>query len=122
MPRMHHWLMNKFDFVQISKRHLYFYNVLKNKFQALAGIPDLLKTGIFVPFFFVIKLEDRDTLRKVLFNQNMYAPVHWFLPKEVDMSFPLSHKLSVSILSIPFQGLNDEACNKIENLTKTIFA
>lgn len=55
------------------------------------------------PLFFPIYIhKGREKIRKLLIDENIYCPIHWPIPKQVDiLNYPLSQKIYRSILSIP---------------------
>ena len=55
------------------------------------------------PLFFPVYLDKgREKLRKLLINENIYCPIHWPVPRQIDISnYPMSNKIYNNILSIP---------------------
>jgi len=56
------------------------------------------------PLAFPIRVtsETRDALREELIRQQVFCPIHWYLPAEIQESrFPESYRLSSEILSLP---------------------
>ena len=120
MPKCNLRQLNKYDVPKMSANQKHHNNLLKNLFGSLQ--PRLLQNNNFVPLGFVIKLNMRDFVRKELFNQNIFPPIHWLLNAEFEN--PLcenSIQLSKSILTIPIIGLTKEKYNYLsENLIKII--
>jgi hypothetical protein len=100
-------ILKKFDIDLLIKAHKKYYQYLLNNFGNY--VPELLNNLRFVPLGFVIVVPERDVLRKKLFLENIYPPVHWVLSDEIDdLLFSDSIALSKSILTIPISFLNNE--------------
>lgn len=116
MPRLHQWLLNKINFEALTDIHRTAFLKMKENLHDL--MPELLKTKDFIPFGFVVKLRERDAVRKDLFEQNVFAPIHWDIPVEAKENFLKSGDLSRKILTIPLKGLNNERIKTIEQQIK----
>lgn len=70
------------------------------------------------PLCFPVKVQRRNELLKLLKENNIYAPVHWRIGKDVvPEAFTESHLLSESIISLPIRSnMPDEACHKMANI------
>jgi len=72
-----------------------------------------------VPLGSPVLVENRDKIRKKLINKNIFCPVHWSLPDEVDRNnFPGSYYLSERILTIPVNERMDD--RSIDYLSKSL--
>ena len=60
-----------------------------------------------VPLGFPIVLSNRDKVRKTLFEQDIYPPIHWNIEGVVPAAYTESHKLSSQIMTIPGDGHYD---------------
>jgi hypothetical protein len=120
MPDFNLKQLNKFCIDQIIENHKYYFNLLYKEFGS--KMPNLLNVNDTIPFCFIIKLKNRDLIRRELFNYNIFLPIHWILSKEIEQSiFEKSNKLSSIILTIPLSGLTTKKyIYLIENLKKTI--
>lgn len=107
MPKFNHRQLNKIDIEYMAEKQLYYYSQLFNVFNK--NVPGLFKNINSVPLGFVIKITHRNQIRKDLFNKNIFPPIHWVLPEELDKTiFYESIRLSSVILTIPLIGLTDK--------------
>lgn len=93
---------------------------IKNFDYLLSELPDISliqdrKGG--VPLGFPIVLSNRDEVRKVLFEQEIYPPIHWNIEGVVPSGYTESHKLSSQIMTIPCDGHYD-----LEDLRRVVAA
>ena len=81
--------------------------------ELLSGIVDPLTNVLpdnVVPLGYVIRLKNRDEVRRKLRDHRIFCPVHWPLPVEINpLSFPDAALLSKSILTIPIDQRYDQA-------------
>jgi dTDP-4-amino-4,6-dideoxygalactose transaminase len=54
-----------------------------------------------VPLGFPIKVHNRDEVRRALFDQQIYPPIHWEISDCIPGNFVTSHELSSHIMTIP---------------------
>jgi hypothetical protein len=114
MPKFNKRLLNKYDIELMVERQTYYYWRLFNVFGE--NVPDLLQNSNFVPLGFVIKINERDAIRKHLFEQNIFPPIHWLMSEVLDKTiFYQSIELSSVILTIPLIGLTDKKYNYLYN-------
>ncbi|HOX77114.1 MAG TPA: hypothetical protein PLW31_03665 [Bacteroidales bacterium] len=107
-------ILKKFDIDLLIKTQKQYYQFLLDNFGNY--VPELLNNQRFVPLGFVIVVPERDLLRKKLFLENVYPPVHWILSDEIDdQLFSESIALSKSILTFPLLNMND---NKFDFMIK----
>ena len=107
MPSFNRKQLNKIDFSSVERDQIYYFGRLYNFFKD--NVPGLLKNNAFIPLGFVLKIEDRDTVRNQLFSNNIFPPIHWVLSNEIDERlFPESVLLSKTILTIPLIGLTEK--------------
>lgn len=120
MPKFNLRQLNKYNIEFIADRQRYYSNQLFSIFSD--KVPGLLYRSDFVPLGFVIKIEGRDEIRRVLFEKNIFPPIHWLLSDEIDLHiFNESIELSNSILTIPLINMNDIKYKYlIQNLNKCI--
>jgi hypothetical protein len=120
MPKFNLKQLNKFDIDKMSSNQKHYFNLL---YENLGNnVPKLLQKNDYVPLGFVIKLNNRDNVRKGLFIQNIFPPIHWILSAEFENKiFEKSIQLSKRILSIPIIGITAEKYKYLsENLLKII--
>lgn len=112
--------LNKFDLSEIIERQKKYYTKLLNLFEN--HIPELLKKNDFVPFGFVIKINERDTIRRKMFKQNIFPPIHWILSEEIEKKqFENSILLASEILTIPLLYFSDKKYEYLfDNLNRII--
>lgn len=76
-----------------------------------------------VPLGFPILLDNRDKKRSELIRENIFCPIHWHIPEEVDTClYSDSHEISKHILTIPLnENFNrPEMSELLSKLHKTI--
>lgn len=120
MPKCNKRQLNKYNSELLVERQKFYYGKLYKVFGEI--VPELLKNDSFIPLGFVIKINQRDQVRKNLFKQNIFLPIHWLLSEELDKSlFNKSVELSSVILTIPLVGLTNKAyCYLFSNIIKYI--
>lgn len=87
-----------------SKKRRENYSVLLSGISELIHISPLFPClpNEVVPLGFPILIEDRDWVRAKLIDAKIYPPIHWHLPKEIDIrKFTLSAEIASNILTIP---------------------
>lgn len=92
-------LMHGFDYSTITKRRVDNYRTLSDKLSNLALFPKL-SSGV-VPLGFPIRVKNRDQVRQMLFNHEMYPPLHWPIQDVVPEEFKESHRLAAEIMTLP---------------------
>lgn len=109
--------LNKFDVDQMVSNQKHYFNLLFYKFGN--KMPKLLQSKNYVPLGFVIKLDNRDFVRKEFFNKNIFPPIHWVLSTDFEnTTCEKSLMLSNEILTIPIIGLTE---GKFSYLTENMF-
>jgi len=118
MPKFNFRQLNKYDIEFIANKQKYYFSQLFNAFSD--KVPGLLHKNNFVPLGFVIKIDGRDSVRGYLFKQNIFSPIHWILPVEIDVKvFSKSINLSSLILTLPLIGLTEQKFKFLfENINK----
>lgn len=91
-------LENSFDYPFIIKNRAANYRVLNSYLNKFAIFPDLPQ-GI-VPLGYPIHLSNRDHVRQVLFDNNIYPPVHWPIADIIPKVFTDSHHLASTIMTL----------------------
>lgn len=91
-------LTNAFDYPAIAKRRVDNYRFLAEQLGEIALFPDL-PPGV-VPLGFPIRVRNRDQIRHVLFEHQIYPPVHWPIEGIVPAEFRDSHRLSTEIMTL----------------------
>ena len=72
-----------------------------------------------IPFGFIIKVKNRDTIKRKLKNANIFAPIHWEWPTNINKKkFNNLYELSESILTLPIDQRYD--ISHMELLAKKI--
>ena len=92
-------LFNAFDYAEIAKRRIENYLLLFNELKDMT-IFDSLPDDT-VPLGFVIRHPDRDIIRRDLFKEKIYPPVHWEIEGLVPKEFSKSHLLANQIMTLP---------------------
>lgn len=92
-------LTHSFDYSTIAQRRIENYKLLSEILADIALFPDLAAN--IVPLGFPIRVQNRDRLRQVLFDHNVYPPVHWPIQDIVPEKFEDSHKLAAEIMTLP---------------------
>jgi hypothetical protein len=106
MPNINLRELKKYDLRAMLQGQMLYYGQLVEVLNKYA--PKLLKSGEGIPLGFIVITDRRDDLRRFLFSQNVFAPIHWLLPDELDENIFLdSKKMSQSILTIPLIGLDE---------------
>ena len=88
----------RIDYPSISSRRIANYQSLLDDLEHLALFPYL--PAEVVPLGFPVRLEDRDRIRQLLFDQQIFPPVHWDIRRFVPESFQDSHRLSRHVLTL----------------------
>lgn len=91
-------LEHSFDYSCIIEKRIENYKVLNNYLSQFALFPDL--PADVVPLGYPIHLENREYVRKMLFDNNIYPPVHWPIRDIVPQKFVESHHLADTILTL----------------------
>jgi hypothetical protein len=79
---------------------------------------DRLPTSV-VPLGYVVKLRDRDKIRRMLAERRVFCAVHWPLAQDVSASsFPTSAMLSRSLLTLPIDQRYE--CGDMERLAEIV--
>jgi len=116
MSELSHLLLQKgVAYATVAQRRAANYRSLGKALEAMALFP-ALATGV-VPLGFPIRVRNRDALRKKLFDQEIYPPVHWPLEGLVPGDFERSHLLSREIMTLPCDQRYDEGeMNRVAQL------
>jgi dTDP-4-amino-4,6-dideoxygalactose transaminase len=88
-----------FDYLTIAQRRVDNYRVLLNKLGNIALFTYLPENV--VPSGFPIRVKHRDSLRQILFDNQIYPPVHWPARGIIPEEFSASHKLANEIMTLP---------------------
>jgi dTDP-4-amino-4,6-dideoxygalactose transaminase len=92
-------LMHSFDYSTIAQRRIDNYKFLAQVLADIALFPSLPADT--VPLGFPVRVKNRDRLRQVLFNRQIYPPVHWPIQDIVPRKFEDSHRLANEIMTLP---------------------
>jgi dTDP-4-amino-4,6-dideoxygalactose transaminase len=95
-----------FDYPAIAKQRCENYDKLYTHLADIALLPS--RSSSVVPLAFPIRIQNRDRLRHILFQHQIYPPIHWPLEDIVPERFSDSHKLSSEIMSLPCDQRYDE--------------
>lgn len=87
-----------FDYRSIADRRKTNYQTLLQMLGEYALFGELPE-GV-VPLGFPVRLGNRDEVRRQLFEEKIYPPVHWIIEGAVPKAFDGSHKLSKQILTL----------------------
>lgn len=105
-------MLNKFDFdnLVVKRRENFQYLLDGWHFRSVQPLFRQLPEDI-CPLGFPVVAEDREYIKQELIKRQIYTPVHWNLPPEVDKDeFSISWEISRHILTIPTDqryGIND---------------
>jgi len=91
-------LENCFDYSSISRKRIENYQILNHHLSQFALFPKL--PSDVVPLGYPIRLTNRDHVRQILFDHNIYPPVHWPIREIVPQKFVRSHHLADTILTL----------------------
>ena len=104
MPFENIKLMNKIDIEKIIFNQKQTFKNLYNDFDVF--LPSLLKKNEVCPLGYIMILENRDFVRKKLFENKIFAPIHWIASEEINTNeFKESIELSKKIITIPINNL-----------------
>lgn len=92
-------LRYSFDYEVIAKRRVDNYKLLADRLEELAIFPRLPSHT--VPLGFPIRVRNRDRVKEMLFDHEIYPPVHWPIQSIVPEEFNDSHRLAAEILTLP---------------------
>lgn len=92
-------LLHSHDYQVIAQRRIRNHEELARVLGTVALFPNL-PSGV-VPLGFPIRVEKRDSLRRMLFEHEICPPVHWPIEGFVPESYHGSHRLAASILTLP---------------------
>jgi hypothetical protein len=92
-------LRYSFDYLAIAQRRVANYRLLLNKLGDIALFTHLPENV--VPLGFPLRVRRRDSLRQILFDNQIYPPVHWPTQGIVPQEFSESHKLADEIMTLP---------------------
>jgi len=87
------------DWAFIKRRRRQNYKFLSAELGDLAIFPDLSLDV--VPLGFPICIPNRDRVRRSLFDEQIYPPVHWDIADVVPHEFAASHRLASQIMTLP---------------------
>jgi len=94
------------DWTRMADQRRANYQTLASELRGVALFPDLGEST--VPLGFPIRVENRDNIQRKLFGHQIFSPVHWKLPEQIDRLFPVSRQLSEEILTLPCDHRYDE--------------
>jgi dTDP-4-amino-4,6-dideoxygalactose transaminase len=92
-------LRHSFDYSTIAQRRIDNYKFLTEVLGDIALFPSL--SANIVPLGFPIRVKNRDRLRQMLLDHQIYPPVHWPIQGIVPRKFRDSHKLADEIMTLP---------------------
>lgn len=91
-------LEHNFDYSSISQKRRENYQVLNSYLSKIALFPEL--PDDVVPLGYPICLPNRDDVRRILYENNVYPPVHWPINTIVPKKFSESHRLADTIMTL----------------------
>lgn len=114
------FIFSKIDIDNLKTRRSANFNRLLSEFNTVSIFNQLHDSVI--PICFPILIENRDEKRRDLFHSNIFCPIHWRLPPELNRKeFEESWYLSNKILSIPInESINNNDLEKLIAILKTI--
>jgi hypothetical protein len=87
------------DWTKVKERRRQNYEFLLSELGDLAIFPDL--PSDVVPLGFPIRVQNRDRVRRSLFGEQIYPPLHWDIAGFVPAEFAGSHYLANEIMTLP---------------------
>jgi dTDP-4-amino-4,6-dideoxygalactose transaminase len=87
-----------FDYSVIVQKRIENYKILDHYLNEFVLFPEL-SAGV-VPLGYPVQLENRDAVRKKLFENNIYPPVHWPISTIVPNKFIESHHLADTVMTL----------------------
>ena len=87
-----------FDYKLVAQTRIKNYKTLQAYLGEIALFPELVD-GV-VPLGFPVCIKNRNHLRRKLFDQNIYPPIHWLIKDAVPDAFRDSHQLADTILTL----------------------
>ena len=87
------------DCSMIAQKRVENYQVLAKLLVDLAIFPTLPPKV--VPLGFPVRVKNRDKVRQILFDRQIYPPVHWQIQQIVPKKFRDSHQLADEIMTLP---------------------
>ena len=109
-------LMHSFDYSTVAQKRIDNYQVLADKLGEFAVFPNL-STGV-VPLGCPIRLKNRDHCKQILFDHEIYPPVHWPIQGIVPEEFTDSHRLAAEIMTLPCDQRYDRS--DMKRMTKLV--
>lgn len=101
-------MLHSVDYPSIARKRRENYSSLLDRLRAFALFPDIGPDV--VPLGFPVRTGNRDTVRRALFDNQIYPPVHWHLDGVVPSRYQESLRLSRDIMTLPCDqryGLKD---------------
>ncbi len=92
-------LEKAFDYEAITRSRRGNYSHLAEQFREYALFKEL-DDGT-VPLGFPIRVKNRDRVRQILFDHQVYPPIHWQIDQCTPARFTASHELSRQIMTVP---------------------
>ncbi len=107
--------LNKFDISSMIENQKTYYKLFNKDFEN--DIPKFLSSDKFCPLGLVLKVKERNSLRKYLINNSIYTPIHWILLEEIynNTNYYESKELSNKIITIPLININENKYKYIIN-------
>jgi len=94
------FILSKYDIGLLKEQRYNNYVSLLDNFKDIALIKEI--NSNIVPLGFPVLIKNRNEIRKNLISKNIFCPVHWILPDEIDKNeFKDSWYLSEYLLTIP---------------------
>jgi len=87
------------DYSVIAERRVDNYRALLEKLADYAIFPQI-KPDV-VPLGFPVRVKNRDAIRQILFDHQIYPPVHWDIDGVVPPQYEDSHRLARHIMTLP---------------------
>lgn len=112
-------LRHSFDYLTIVQRRVENYRFLANSLSDLAVFPTLPPQV--VPLGFPIRTRNRDRIRQILFEHDIYPAVHWPIQEIVPGRFKDSHQLAAEIMTLPCDQRYDSSdIEQMANLVREV--
>ena len=92
-------LESGFDYTDVAEARRRNYTFLLERLGEFAVFP-ALPAGV-VPLGFPVMLAERDRVRRALFREQIFPPVHWRLAGTVPEEFAESHRFSNRMMTLP---------------------
>jgi hypothetical protein len=105
IDRISNTIINELDINELIEKRKKNFMFLLNALKGIEGVKPIFNEipDAICPLFFPVYIDKgREKFKKLLIDENIYCPIHWPIPPQIDIfKYPLSKKVYSCILSIP---------------------